>query len=360
MAERLKVIRQQHELDEAVRKETASVLKKIPKRLFDTTTGILYSESTQKEKLPSLSGAFKSSAAYQKLQNCVESKAQAVTFSDVSRSVSHFYAYAMLSHRWGKDEPLLHHISSNVYTLSKPSGVGKLQWFCRTALAHKMRWAWSDTCCIDKSNSKDVQQSITSMFAWYRNSTVTLVCLPDVFKSTYDAIGMSEWFIRGWTLQELLAPRTIHFYKTDRAPFYADYRDFRKDSSMLETISRVTLIPRQYLTNFEPGMVNAKDKLRWMSFRETTVEVDKAYCLLGILGVIIPEAHAADSKWEAYARLMKEVSRKGHPDPAISEEDVNAVLNWLRHHTQRAKLDRGHLEQFVQSSQTPRSRYLFP
>ncbi|KAF8839913.1 hypothetical protein BDN67DRAFT_883554, partial [Paxillus ammoniavirescens] len=201
--------------------------------------------------------------------------------------------YAMLSHRWGKDEPLLHHMSSNVYALDKPAGVAKLQWFCRTAHAHKVHWAWSDTCCIDKSSSNDVQQSITSMFAWYRNSTVTIVYFPDVFRSTYDAIGRSEWFTRGWTLQELLAPQTIHFYKTDRTPFYADFRDFRKDPSMIQAISKVTLIDRRYLINFEPGMDNAKDKLRWMSFRETTVEVDKAYCLLGIFGVVIPAAHDA-------------------------------------------------------------------
>ncbi|KIJ60576.1 hypothetical protein HYDPIDRAFT_66495, partial [Hydnomerulius pinastri MD-312] len=196
--------------------------------------------------------------------------------------------YAMLSHRWGKGEPLLHQITGNAYALKQPAGVAKLQWFLRTAAQHKIGWAWSDTCCIDKSNSRDVQQSITTMFAWYRDSTLTIVYLADVFKSSYDAISRSEWFTRGWTLQELLAPLTIHFYKADGQPFYPDYRNFRKDSQMIHAISNITTIHPQYLTRFEPGMDNARDKLKWMSFRETTVEADKAYCLLGIFGVVIP------------------------------------------------------------------------
>ncbi|KAI6120042.1 hypothetical protein EDD16DRAFT_1459035, partial [Pisolithus croceorrhizus] len=89
-------------------------------------------------------------------------------------------------------------------------GFGKLQAFCRVALELDYLWAWSDTCCIDKDSSAEVQETIGSMFAWYRKSALTIVHLSDVTDTA--SLRGSEWFRRGWTLQELLAPRNVVFY----------------------------------------------------------------------------------------------------------------------------------------------------
>ncbi|KAI6108303.1 hypothetical protein F5141DRAFT_108657 [Pisolithus sp. B1] len=48
------------------------------------------------------------------------------------------------------------------------------------------------------------------MFGWYRRSTLIIVYLAGVCGS--GSYAASEWFRRGWTLQELLASRTILFY----------------------------------------------------------------------------------------------------------------------------------------------------
>ncbi|KAI5989439.1 hypothetical protein EDC04DRAFT_2816433 [Pisolithus marmoratus] len=89
-------------------------------------------------------------------------------------------------------------------------GVKKLQKFCLTASKRGYLWAWSDTCCIDKTSSAELQEAIGSMFGWYRRSHLTIVYLADVPES--GSFDSSQWFERGWTLQELLAPATVLFY----------------------------------------------------------------------------------------------------------------------------------------------------
>src|ERR1700760_4756300 len=66
-----------------------------------------------------------------------------------------------------------------------------------------------------------------AMFKWYRNSLMCYVHLADVdmtplpkevFNSRQERLSWflqtqgSRWYKRGWTLQELLAPVTVHFY----------------------------------------------------------------------------------------------------------------------------------------------------
>ncbi|KAG2754764.1 hypothetical protein P692DRAFT_20659416, partial [Suillus brevipes Sb2] len=36
---------------------------------------------------------------------------------------------------------------------------------------------WSDTCCIEKSDRTELDDSIRSMLRWYRNSTICIVHL---------------------------------------------------------------------------------------------------------------------------------------------------------------------------------------
>lgn len=58
------------------------------------------------------------------------------------------------------------------------------------------------------------------MFRWYKNATACYVYLSDVAWCSSKAImeerfSKSRWFTRGWTLQELIAPRRVQFYTTD-------------------------------------------------------------------------------------------------------------------------------------------------
>ncbi|KAF8556430.1 hypothetical protein OG21DRAFT_1506533 [Imleria badia] len=61
-----------------------------------------------------------------------------------------------------------------------PSGVEKLQEFCCLAAKCGFRWAWSDTCCINKKDYAETSESINYMFLWYHGSDLTIVYLDDV------------------------------------------------------------------------------------------------------------------------------------------------------------------------------------
>jgi hypothetical protein len=59
------------------------------------------------------------------------------------------------------------------------------------------------------------------MFRWYQDAEICYAFLADVDpistlpKEPFLAFEESRWFRRGWTLQELLAPRDLVFYASD-------------------------------------------------------------------------------------------------------------------------------------------------
>ena len=130
--------------------------------------------------------------------------------------------YVITSHRWFPEgEPAYKDVLKAKNTGSR--GYKKIEKFCEFVKNTKdsrwigCDWIWIDTCCIDKRSSAEVSESINSMFAWYGNACVCLAYLADVrpLSAGEDAvlgdIRQSEWFRRGWTLQELLAPRCVVF-----------------------------------------------------------------------------------------------------------------------------------------------------
>ena len=48
----------------------------------------------------------------------------------------------------------------------------KIRKFCITAEKYGYRWAWVDTCCIDKTSSAELSEGINSMFRYYSLSQV--------------------------------------------------------------------------------------------------------------------------------------------------------------------------------------------
>ncbi|KIK22677.1 hypothetical protein PISMIDRAFT_53533, partial [Pisolithus microcarpus 441] len=194
----------------------------------------------------------------------------------------------MLSHRWGSGEPLLRDVEGKcIDDLGGTDGETKLQMFCALALQRNFQWAWSDTCCIDKESSAELQEAIGSMFSWYHWSSLTIVHLPDVADA--GSLAGSVWFTRGWTLQELLASHTILFYTYDWWLYSkSNTVDHKSDPNLLEELQNATGIAKQHLTHFYPGMDDARSRLHWASNRRTTRPADVAYSLFGIFQVHLP------------------------------------------------------------------------
>ena len=121
--------------------------------------------------------------------------------------------YAILSHTWSPGQEVSFQDYRRILR-GKPSparqssGYAKIVETCKIAVEDHIPYVWVDTCCIDKSSSAELTESINSMFRWYKESKVCYVHLVDL--GPHDSLGSTlahcRWVTRGWTLQELLAP----------------------------------------------------------------------------------------------------------------------------------------------------------
>ncbi|KAH7903658.1 hypothetical protein BJ138DRAFT_1191031, partial [Hygrophoropsis aurantiaca] len=281
-------------------------LHSFPLRLIETTTGRLCDRGE-------LINTFKETPHYKELISSMTTNAK-FDHQRIAELVNNYFRYTMLSHRWEGEEPLLRNIQhKSVYDLESLYPVTKLQRFCETARDAGYKWAWSDTCCLDKANSVELQQSLNSMFDWYRGSSLTIVYLSDVPPSTKPgALAKSAWTTRGWTLQEFLAPNVILFFAKDWTPYLNDRSLNHKESiTIMQELEDATGVSGQALISFHPGTKDVRQTLHWASTRITTLQEDIAYSLFGIFNVKLPVIYG-ENKQHALGRLLQEiVARSG-------------------------------------------------
>lgn len=182
----------------------------------------------------------------------------------------------------------------------------KIQNACRAAREHGLDWIWIDSGCIDKRSSAEVTLSINSMFDWYRYATVCYAFLYDVHdtsrpRSKDSEFGRSLWFTRGWTLQELLAPHVVIFVSHDWKPIGTKH-------SLASVIEEITSIDRAVLRKEKELFdVPVARRMSWASGRQTTLDEDKAYCLVGLFGVRLAPIYGEGA--ESFLRLQEAISR---------------------------------------------------
>jgi len=288
-----------------------NALGTLPTRLLNTLTGRLCGRDE-------LMSDFDNSAQYKELLESA-THSHPPQHEYIRETVSSYFQYVTLSHRWGSDELVLRDVQGRViYDIELSHGIIKLQAFCADASKRGYRWAWSDTCCIDKESSAELQKAIGSMFRWYRRSALTIVHLADV--SDDGALSSSAWFERGWTLQELLAPRSMLFFTQDWV-LYGDQMstNHKEDRTILTELEKVTNIARHHLTDFHPGTDDARSRLQWASTRHTTHPEDMAYSLFGVFDLHLPVLYG-EPKEKALGRLLIEI---------ISQSGDISVLDWV-------------------------------
>jgi hypothetical protein len=148
-------------------------------------------------------------------------------------------------------------------------------------------------------------------------------------------MGLDPWFTRGWTLQELLAPKAIKFFSKLWSPLTAKPNDKIPDLELgcplWETISRFTQIPEDQLLNFEPGINRVNEMMVWASKRKTTRVEDMAYCLIGIFNVPLSIAYGEGRM--AFHRLQVEIVQRSHDrglfvwnGPSSSQSPLNSMF----------------------------------
>ncbi|KAF1959925.1 HET-R [Byssothecium circinans] len=219
--------------------------------------------------------------------------------------------YAILSHTWGADDSEVTFDDLTKGTGADKPGYEKIRFCAAQARQDGLDYFWIDTCCINKENKAELSRAINSMFLWYRKAARCYVYLSDVstakrkansdtseWKSTFQR---SRWFTRGWTLQELLAPRAVEF-------FSRQHQRLGDKVSLRSQIHEITGIPERALQGEPLSQFSVNDRLSWITDRETKLEEDKAYSLLGIFGVSVPPFYG-EGIGRALGRLRDEIDK---------------------------------------------------
>ncbi|EXF75329.1 HET domain-containing protein [Colletotrichum fioriniae PJ7] len=234
--------------------------------------------------------------------------------------------YAILSHTWGDGEVSFQEMkaptsSSWVQTTSK-AGFNKILITCGLAHRQGIPYAWVDTCCIDKSSSAELTEAINSMFKWYQRAVICYAWLSDLDPSAdvegdidnSGDLGQCRWFTRGWTLQELIAPKEVEFY--DRGWNLVGCK-----TGLVHQLHAVTAVAIDVLRGDKGALSHTcvAEKMSWAAGRETTRVEDAAYCLMGIFGINMPLFYGEEER--AFQRLQNEILR---------ETDDVTILAWER------------------------------
>ncbi|RPD57969.1 HET-domain-containing protein [Lentinus tigrinus ALCF2SS1-7] len=232
--------------------------------------------------------------------------------------------YAILSHVWGPEEQSFKAIQK----LRKRCGAtgenprslacAKIRQCCELAERHGFKWLWMDTCCIDKSSSAELSEAVNSMFRYYSLAQICYAYLEDVPSSSDSELGSesevqsarsyglrwTRWNKRGWTLQELVAPRIVIFLSRT-------WEMLGSKADFAGILENATGIPARLLRlEASLGDFSVAQRMSWAAHRETTRVEDEAYCLLGIFDINMPTLYGEGRR--AFQRLQEEIMKQSH------------------------------------------------
>ncbi|TBU55254.1 hypothetical protein BD310DRAFT_979744 [Dichomitus squalens] len=159
--------------------------------------------------------------------------------------------YAILSHTWDPygEQTFQHlceiqrkHPGNTIF--DSPILSQKVLGFCRFALGRGYDYGWVDSCCIEKTSSAELSEAINSMFVWYSKADACYAYLSDVNSASSNweqEFRDSRWHRRGWTLQELIAPRAVEF-------LFNDWSVLGSKSELADLLEAITGVDSSILT----------------------------------------------------------------------------------------------------------------
>ena len=220
--------------------------------------------------------------------------------------------YAILSHTWEEGQEATFRDLKDGTGRNK-TGYDKIRFCGQQAKSDGLRYFWIDTCCIDKSSNVELQEAINSMFRLYQNAAKCYVHLADVStvkrrasnecsEHTWEAaFRESRWFTRGWTLQELLAPKLVEFFSEDGKKL----GDKKGLDQQIRDITGVAILALQGVPLHKFGI---NERLSWAETRQTTRKEDKAYSLLGMFSIYMPLIYG-EGESNAFNRLREQIDK---------------------------------------------------
>ncbi|KAK5709507.1 hypothetical protein LTR17_019734 [Elasticomyces elasticus] len=252
--------------------------------------------------------------------------------------------YSILSHCWSQDreDPEVTHQAylSKSYD-ANGAGYQKILRCCKLSKEQGLEYTWIDTCCVDKTSSAELSETINSMFQWYWDSAECYVFMNDMVADTLpevegidkeghweqglqsadvnDVYGFVDdrWFSRCWTLQELLAPRSVLFYNRNA-------RFLGTKSDLAPILAYATGIHTRVIMGLDSVYdASVAQRMSWASARQTTRPEDMAYSLLGLFDVNMPLLYGEGGK--AFTRLQEAIIRQSYDQ---------SIFAWRLYHDQ--------------------------
>jgi hypothetical protein len=160
------------------------------------------------------------------------------------------------------------------------------------------------------------------MYAWYQDSAVCYVYLHDVGDDEDVQSGFEDanWFQRGWTLQELIAPDNVYF-------FNRDWIKIGSKSTFAPILNEITHI-RQDILLGNPYSASIAEKMSWAAKRKTQKIEDRAYSLMGLFGIHMPIIYGEGEK--AFRRLQLEIMKSSDDQSIFAWHDSVTHPNSVR------------------------------
>jgi hypothetical protein len=249
-------------------------------------------------------------------------------------------SYAILSHRWEDGEVSFKDVIKP-RNLKAPGWI-KIAKACDLARMRKHKWIWIDTCSIDKISSAELSEAIKSMYRWYERAQECYVYLNDVScrgqdlaktkgwlpleeslsEYVQEALRSSDWFNRGWTLQELLAPSHILFIEKYWKGVIGTKDTLAPLLSEITGIREMILASSSLFLGYHAGIAQ---RMSWASKRVCSGEEDTAYCSLGIFDVNIPLIYG-EGRCRAFRRLQLEILKKSNDESIFAWSQKNRSM----------------------------------
>lgn len=246
--------------------------------------------------------------------------------------------YAILSHTWGTNGTEVTYQDLVAGTGYNKPGYEKIRACGRQSAKTGLGYFWVDTCCIDKTSSAELSEAINSMYRWYEDAVICFAYIEDVTSdltiSEWSIRGNIRWLTRGWTLQELLAPREVEFFDSGWSTLGTRTKHAAQLSNFtgihIEALQRQSAANRRGFgsrSRLKPvRSFSIAQRMSWAARRNTTRPEDVAYCLLGLFDVNMPLLYG-EGLTKAFVRLQEEI---------MKDSNDQSLFAWCRPRTTQA------------------------
>ncbi|KAI6145292.1 hypothetical protein BKA82DRAFT_3982382, partial [Pisolithus tinctorius] len=140
-------------------------------------------------------------------------------------------------------------------------------------------WLWIDTSCINKQSNSGPLETINLMYWWCQGIGFSLCTTPLHDLSPCISEGENRWKVRGWMLQEFMAPKQVEF-------FNRDWVSIGNKQDLACRLDKIMGISCQVLLGAPaPKHLCVTQVMSWATEQEMTHVEDWTYLLMGLFGV---------------------------------------------------------------------------